>query len=202
MKRKIILSGFLLLISITLMGCMEAMMIYGSIEQTDVNAAVSPGVTKEELSRLKHLAVIFGSEAQVAYGGDITAVVGDNVTLELMKLGFKVSDRQTLKTVLDEQHLQMSGLADVQTAAKIGKILGADAIVTGNVTSGQKYGMGYSASTSTVVSSATLKIIGVEKADVLMIVTINYKKGQKPNKAAEAIAQILKQKLEDPFGKG
>jgi hypothetical protein len=34
-----------------------------------------------------------------------------------------------------------------------------------------------------------------------MVVAINYKHGQKPNIAAESMAQIIKAKLEDPFGK-
>jgi len=54
---------------------------------------------------------------------------------------------------------------------------------------------------TTLVQSATFKIIGCEKADTLMAVAINYKNGQKPDVAAQSMAKIIKAKLEDPFGK-
>ncbi len=43
-----------------------------------------------------------------------------------------------------------------------------------------------------------MKIIGVRKANTLMIITINYKIGQNPRVAAEGMAMVLKTKLEDP----
>ena len=89
---------------------------------------------------------------------------------------------------------------NARKVAAIGKALGVQAIVTGNITAGQNrsYGMLGVGRMNTVVQSATLKIIGVKKADTLMLVTINYKKGQNPHIAAEGIALVLKAKMEDP----
>jgi len=54
---------------------------------------------------------------------------------------------------------------------------------------------------TSLIQGTTLKIIGVEKANTLMVVAINYKNGQKPDVAAQSMAKIIKAKLEDPFGK-
>ena len=51
---------------------------------------------------------------------------------------------------------------------------------------------------NTVVQSASIKVIGVEKADTLIIVTANYKIGQDPQAAAKGIAMALKAKLDNP----
>jgi len=46
---------------------------------------------------------------------------------------FKVIERQMLNKVLSEQNLQLSGAIDENSAKKIGKLLGVDAIVSGTV---------------------------------------------------------------------
>ncbi|MDD2331716.1 MAG: FlgO family outer membrane protein, partial [Candidatus Cloacimonetes bacterium] len=47
---------------------------------------------------------------------------------------FEVVERQLLNKVLEEQNLGMTGILDESSAARIGKILGVDAIVTGSIT--------------------------------------------------------------------
>lgn len=217
MKKEIFIIMYFLLIPLFFTGCMAAYPLlavapsalqigasaYAAIEKADINAAVSPGVTKEELNQIKHIALVFGGESPTATsaGGDITTIVGDNLSIELMKLGFEVSDRRRLQSVLEEQGLQMSGLAEPKVAIKIGKMIGAQAIVTGAVTGGQTYhfDMFGRGRMSTIVQNASLKIIGVEKGTTLMAVTISYKKGQNPKVAAESIAAVLKAKLQEPF---
>lgn len=117
-----------------------------------------------------------------------------------MKLGFEVIERSSLDRVLGEQNLQMSGLTDPVTATKVGKILGVDAIVLGNVTASQKYqtgggfmGIGADMTMVSAVSNATMKIVGIEQGKVLTIVTLSYKKGQKPTEAARTMAIALSQ---------
>lgn len=48
--------------------------------------------------------------------------------------GFEVVDRTHLKSILAEHKLSFSGLIDPQTARKLGKIAGVEAIVTGTIT--------------------------------------------------------------------
>jgi curli biogenesis system outer membrane secretion channel CsgG len=57
------------------------------------------------------------------------------LTSELYKTGyFEVFERQQMDKILDEQDFAASGLVDDATAAKIGKILGVQALIFGEVT--------------------------------------------------------------------
>ncbi|MBI5139471.1 hypothetical protein HZA26_02580 [Candidatus Nomurabacteria bacterium] len=186
------------------------------LENVDVKTAVSPGVTTNDLHKVKKVAVVLGTESQTQMnpqmpfymaGGDLTNVMADNIALELMNLGYQVVERTSLDKVLSEQKLQMSGIADPTTAAKIGGILGVDAVVLGNVTTSQKtqvssgfMGMGSDVTTVQAISNATMKVVGVEQGNVVMIVTLSYKKGQKPTEAAKTMAIALAEKLKNPSG--
>lgn len=171
-----------------------------ALENVDVKAAVSPGVTPDELLRVRRVAVVLG-EGQNQAVGDLIDIMSDNVALELMNLGFQVIERQSIGKVLSEQKLQMSGLVDASTAVKIGKMIGVDAVVLGNVTTVQRTEMkqdtrnARSVVTITIVSNATMRVVGVERGNVLMIVTISYKEGQNPAEATKIMALTLSEKL-------
>ena len=69
------------------------------------------------------------------YSAGIGDGMADQLTTALVSTGcFKVVDRQNLKGVMDEIGLQNSGAVDPRTASKIGKLVGADLIVTAAVT--------------------------------------------------------------------
>lgn len=69
------------------------------------------------------------------YSAGIGDGMADQLTTALVSTGcFKVVDRQNLKGVMDEIGLQNSGAVDPATASKIGKLVGADLIVTAAVT--------------------------------------------------------------------
>ena len=198
-----------------LMGCVQTLTLlsvpisalqlgttaYQSIEKADVDAAVISGASEEKLKEIKHIAVFLGEESMeppLGRIGDLGAVVGDNLCVELTKLGFRVRDGSRLNKATVTK-LTESGYSRPRIAA-IGKALGVQAILTGNVTAGQhrSFGMLGVGRMNTVVQSATMKIIDAKKANTLMLVTINYKKGQDPHVAAEGMAMVLKAKLEDP----
>jgi len=198
-----------------LMGCVQMLTVvsvpltalqlgataYQSIEQADINAAVVSDVSQRELRQIKRVAVFLGRENQEEpYGriGDLGAVVGDNLCVQLSKRGFQVRDGSKVKRSIVAK-LAGAGYTSPRIAA-IGKALGVQAIVTGNVTAAQhkSYGVLGVGRMNTVVQSASMKIIGVKNRKTLMIVTINYKVGQNPNTAAEGIAIVLKEKLENP----
>ncbi len=74
----------------------------------------------------------------IVYGkgldADLAAMVSDWFMASFTKdARFEVIERGLLKKILDEQELSMSGLVDEQTAAKVGKMLGVNAIITGAV---------------------------------------------------------------------
>jgi curli biogenesis system outer membrane secretion channel CsgG len=220
MKRKCKLMPYWVLLAITpliLTGCYAAVAYAPSLlqsgisaiagmENVDLNFSMSPGITKEDLKKIKRIGIVLGaSQTQansqattIKWGDDLTNVMADNIALELMKLGFEVIERGSLDKVLSEQKLQMSGLTDPATAANVGKILGVDAVVLGNVTTSQKMqtssgfmGVGAGVTTTSVISNATMKIVGIEQGKVLTMVALSYKKGQNPTEAAKTMAVAL-----------
>jgi hypothetical protein len=68
--------------------------------------------------------------------------IGDVLTTTLFKTGrFDLVERDRLREILEEQRLGRSGLVDEGTAAQIGKLVGAEAVVFGVLSSAtqQKY---------------------------------------------------------------
>ena len=69
------------------------------------------------------------------YRSGIGDGMADQLTTALVSTGcYKVVDRQNLKGAMDELGLQQSGVVDPGTASKVGRIVGADLIVTAAVT--------------------------------------------------------------------
>jgi curli biogenesis system outer membrane secretion channel CsgG len=76
-----------------------------------------------------NVSAIFGSNIDVGRG------VTDLLVSYLVKDGsYSVIERRALDTILAEQNFSNSDRADASSAAKIGKLLGVDAIVAGSVT--------------------------------------------------------------------
>ena len=179
-----------------------------SIEKANIDAAVSPGVTKEQLYKIKRLAFIFSENNQQGQmnfsDGLMDDIMFDNITLEMLKMGYELVGVQKLKKALQDQGDQDIGTIDIGNAIKAGKIIGLQAIITGSINTSSSFGSSGLFSTkvtsSSKIQSVTIKIIGVETGDTLMVVAINYKHGKKPDEAAKSIARIIKTKLEDPFG--
>lgn len=69
------------------------------------------------------------------YNWDIGAGIADIVINDLVEEGsFRVIERRAINDVLAEQEFSNSDRADPSTAARIGKLLGVDAIVIGSIT--------------------------------------------------------------------
>jgi curli biogenesis system outer membrane secretion channel CsgG len=75
-------------------------------------------------------------ENKAQYGGwRIGSGAADILTTELVKVGkFDMFERKNLQSVIKEQDLGASGRMDPSTAARIGKIIGVNYIITGAVT--------------------------------------------------------------------
>src|SRR5438552_12401741 len=74
--------------------------------------------------------------ADRAYGGkqNLARRVADKLVTSLVGLGTcQVIERSQLEKVLREQNLGSQGRIDASTAAKVGRILGVDALIIGNV---------------------------------------------------------------------
>ncbi|HNT67242.1 MAG TPA: CsgG/HfaB family protein [bacterium] len=72
---------------------------------------------------------------------DLGLAVAEILRTELSSLGgYTVIERGMLEQLVQEQALQMSGIVDSETAVKIGKLIGANLVVTGSVVkTGQTY---------------------------------------------------------------
>ena len=189
------------LLSVPLTALQLGTMVYQSVEKAEVNATVASGVTEKDLRKIKHIAILLGQESNTpSFGkiGELKAVVGDNLSIQLTKIGFLVSDGSKLEksTLIN---LAEAGYS-TNNVVKAGRALGVQAIVTGNVTAAQhsSFGVIGVGRMNTVVQSASMKVIGMEKADILIVVTANYKVGQNPQAAAKGIAKVLKEKFKNP----
>jgi len=76
-----------------------------------------------------YVSSIFGSDQDVGKG------ISDLLVQKLVQDGkYSVIERNALDKILAEQNLSNSDRADAATAAKIGKVLGVDAIIIGSIT--------------------------------------------------------------------
>lgn len=76
--------------------------------------------------------------------------------------GFTIIDRSQLDTIRHEQNLQMSGEVDDDTAVSIGKIVGANIIITGNVTG------------SGTIKRLRLRALNTETAQVMAVASEQF----------------------------
>jgi len=91
----------------------------------------------------------------------------DYAGMVLMRTGrFTVVDRAQVDNLLKEQEFSYSGLVDPSTAARLGKLLGAEAVMTVNITS-VKHDPFWDDSPAHRDAELHLKIIAVETGEVL-----------------------------------
>ncbi|MDD5686787.1 MAG: FlgO family outer membrane protein [Elusimicrobia bacterium] len=61
-------------------------------------------------------------------------IIAERLTTRIVKLKkLQVIERELLEKVVQELHLESSGIADVETTKQLGKVLGVDAIITGTL---------------------------------------------------------------------
>jgi curli biogenesis system outer membrane secretion channel CsgG len=126
---------------------------------------------------------IFGTNQDVGKG------VADLIVEKLVKGGtYRVIERKAIQTIMSEQNLSNSDRFDPNTAAKIGKLIGADAIIMGSiVTFGRddkqtkvggeafggrlsKYGIGgVGRKNSTAVVGLTARLVSTDTGEILTV---------------------------------
>jgi curli biogenesis system outer membrane secretion channel CsgG len=116
--------GFLFLAALylcLLSGCVHEPRISVS---TDANA----------FNVINHVYVLDFTDAPGAEAGNSGTVVANAVVVELLNIpGITLIERKKIKAILEEHRLNMSGLIDEKQAIKLGKLLGANAVVFGSV---------------------------------------------------------------------
>ncbi len=158
-------------------------------------AALSTSVLLGQQSEKRKVAVLdfnYGTvmtSVQAVFGTnqDIGKGISDMLVNQLVNDGtYRVIERNALDKILKEQNFSNSDRADANTAAKIGRILGVDAIITGDITQfgrddqnkniaggalshwGAKYGVGgVGTKKAKAVVEITARLIDVNTAEIL-----------------------------------
>ena len=129
------------------------------------------------------VAAIFGTNQDIGKG------VADLLVEKLVKSGqYRVIERKAIDKIMSEQNFSNSDRADSNTAAKIGRLIGADAIIMGSITQfgrddkktnvggsvfgGQlsKYGLGgVGASKAKAVVGLSARLVSVNTGEILAV---------------------------------
>ncbi|AXC11131.1 hypothetical protein ACPOL_1789 [Acidisarcina polymorpha] len=133
----------------------------------------------------KDVAAIFGTDQDIGKG------IADQLITQLLNQGdYRLIERSHLDKIIAEQNLSNSDRADPATAAKIGGVLGVDAIIIGDVTTfgnddkhtnvsgngntgwlGKAAAGGLGVNKSKAVVEITARIIDVNTSEILASVT-------------------------------
>lgn len=154
--------------------------------------------------------------------GNLGDQFGDLLTSKLFEANtYEVLDRENLDRVMTEHRFNLSGMVDSSTAVKMGKFLGASALVSGNVN--YKYKIITSASegyrdkhgnyhrsfhkegTATVV--ANLRVIDLETGKILAVKSITEKEsditsdsnGYPPDPDRDRVVSLATEKVLNQF---
>jgi len=83
---------------------------------------------------------------------------------------YQIIERDQLQKVLREQRLSLSGALDESSAAEVGRLLGLDVIIMGNVSysgTDERSGSDYPCLKRTVTAKGTMKMVSVETAQIV-----------------------------------
>lgn len=91
-------------------------------------------INADRLSLVKSIAVLpFEDGPGYTAKNSGTAVTGFITTRLVSSNRYRLVERSKLKSIIDEKDMQLSDLTNPQTAARIGKLLGVQAVIVGNV---------------------------------------------------------------------
>lgn len=137
-------------------------------------AVLAAGPAGAQKPRIAVLA--FENNTTFTFLGDrLGLAAADELTTQLVKSGeFSVVERRQIEAVLAEQRAGMSGVIDPATAAKVGKILGAQVVVVGSITKfsmdTKSGGFGVvSASYTEAESSVDARLVNTTTSEILAV---------------------------------
>lgn len=194
--RSVVLITPILISAVALTACQQVTSMVKPAQAGTETEVTTLGPVAECQGKLKASIAIsrFDNKAPNAgyYNFDIGDGMADQLTTALVKTGcYRVVDRQNLKGVMDEMGLQNSGLVDKSTTSRIGKLVGADLIVTAAITefqdnsSGSSTGIGGGAGTGYLGAAAAilnsqkkahmavdLRITDVQTSEIISVVAV------------------------------
>lgn len=119
-------------------------------------------------SEAKLMVAITEFQSQGKISDDFSKIITDEITAKLFRTKkFEMFDRSQLSKVASEQKLILQNLNNDEDIKNIGRITGANAILTGSITEFE---------TSIIIHS---KLIGVANSNVISIATVTISKNQK-----------------------
>jgi len=146
-----------------------------------VLSAPDSGPAAAQKTRVAVLA--FENNTTLAIFGDrLGLAASDEVTTQLVKTGeFSVIERRAIDAILAEQNLGASGLVDAATAARVGRLLGAQAVIIGSITKfsmdRKSGGIGpLSASYTDAESAMDVRVIDATTGEIKVVAEGNGKK--------------------------
>jgi curli biogenesis system outer membrane secretion channel CsgG len=154
-----------------LLGCLVAGLA-GCVSQQATAPTPEPVLAEKVVGPRLRIAVV-EFENKTVYGSRLGTAASDILVTELAKTGrFILIERQKLEKVMAEQKLGITGAVDPDTAAKMGKVLGAAAIVSGAVS---QFGVKTEGSDALIMESkrqvaeavVDIRIIDAETAQIL-----------------------------------
>ena len=119
-----------LLAAVLILGCASAGS--GSGNGLSLSEAIEQSAEKtaRELPKGSRVAIVAFESAN----GDLSEYIMEELYGALFDRGIEVADRQNLAYAFQELNFQMSGYVSDETARSIGKFLGADVVITGQLT--------------------------------------------------------------------
>jgi curli biogenesis system outer membrane secretion channel CsgG len=151
-------------------------MMVGCSPSTKVKQKETMTIDKPQgMVALKRRIGVVDFQNKTAYGqGRLGTAASDILVTELVKSGkFIVVERDKLDKIMEEQKLGMTGVIDATTAAKVGKVLGLNAIVTGSIsqfgsgTEGSEYLITQSKN-QVVKCSVDIRVVDAETGQILL----------------------------------
>ena len=159
----------------------------GAITLSTVSAQAPPDKKKVAVLDFNYATVMKSVQAVFGTNQDIGKGISDLLVNQLVNDGtYRVIERNALDKILKEQNFSNSDRADANSAAKIGRILGVDAIIVGDITQfgrddqnknigggaashwGAKYGLGnIGTKKAKAVVEITGRLIDVNTAEIL-----------------------------------
>lgn len=138
--------------------------------------AGASGATAQSAARPRLAVLSFQNNSSWGYWGDkLGLAASDELTTQLVNTGaFSVIERAQINAILAEQHLDLSGAVDPSTAVKVGKLLGAQAVLLGSITrfsiTRKSAGIGpFSASLSQAESSLDVRVVNTTTGEIMVV---------------------------------
>jgi hypothetical protein len=158
--------------------------------------AVEPAT--KEIVGISRLAVI---DLSYAPKPEVGRNLANTIVAELGQSGgFEVMERSAVAKVLDEQKFGTSGMVDTATITSIGKLLGVDGVIVGEVLA---FDVGNKALGKDATVGLNIRLVSIHSAKVIFSdsITVNYSKFMGGDRKESILGQLSEQVAKEFVGK-